>query len=308
MWQIEVLLILTIGFSVAIPVEDEIDSSEHGVTPGRVSTNCTCGLSNKSPKRIIGGEESGVNEWPMMAGIILRDHPYVKNVHICGGTVITHRHIITAGHCIHDDRGRPLKAEDIGVILAAHDLKKLDYSDPNVLRAPEKLIKHPNYVWPVTYDLVIVVMPYINFGPTIGPACLPTGSFNVDKKKLKLAGWGYTTPDGPGSDVLKKTDLIGISHKECGLTMKKVRGVVFDTYQVCTNQTNTTQCRGDSGGPIMWVDEDTNRYTLVAAVSYGLEKCIDYPAVSSDISYFLPWIQQTISETYPEEKTCAKVA
>uniref|UniRef100_A0AB38ZE67 Venom S1 protease 8 n=1 Tax=Ectomocoris sp. TaxID=3104572 RepID=A0AB38ZE67_9HEMI len=311
MCRFEVFLVfLTLGHCLAIPVEDEIDSSEHGVTPGRISTNCTCGLSNKSPKRIIGGKEAGVNEWPMMAAIIITKHKnWPNNVYWCGGTVITHRHILTAGHCLHDDDGKAFEPKHIGVILAAHNLNKLDYNDPNVLRSPEKLIKHPEYEFPVSHDMGLIIMPYITFSRTIGPACLPTERFNFVNKRMKVTGWGFTKPSGPVSDVLKKTDLIGITQEKCAKVYKNVIGAVFDTnYQMCTFQPGTSDCSGDSGGPIMWVDKDINRYVLVAAPSYGGSGCKYHPGVNSDVTYFIPWIQQTISETYPEEKTCSKAA
>nr|AQM58329.1 venom serine protease 41 [Pristhesancus plagipennis] len=147
-------------------------------------------------------------------------------------------------------------------------------------------------------------MPTITFSKIIGPACLPTERFDIKNKALKVAGWGFITPDGPGSDVLKKTNLVGYSSGNCAHIFGNPSK---DLYQVCTSQPDTSQCRGDSGGPILWVDPDTNRYTLVAAPSYGLQQCHKHPQVNSDISYFVPWIQQVISETYPEEKTCAKI-
>nr|AQM58328.1 venom serine protease 33 [Pristhesancus plagipennis] len=246
----------------------------------------------------------------MMVGIIVFEMYGKKNAFYCGGTLITHRHIITAGHCIHDDKGRPFTENEIGFLLGAHDLRKIDYNDPIAVRKAEKLVKYPKYVWPITYDLAIAVMPTITFSKIIGPACLPTQRFNIENKALKVAGWGFITPQGPGSDVLKKTNLIGHSHGNCGKLYSTVTDAVFeldDPYQVCTSQPNTSQCRGDSGGPIMWVDPDVNRYILVAAPSYAAKECHRYPQVNSDVSYFEPWIQQVISETYPEEKTCAKI-
>nr|QHB21561.1 venom S1 protease 16 [Platymeris rhadamanthus] len=304
---------ITLAFVAFIATSHARDSSEDGIAPGIKKTNCTCGWANRSGKRIIGGQETEVNEFPMMAGLIMR-RLYIpgivdkENIHFCGGTIITHRHVVTAGHCMHDQNGNRLKPKDIGVVLGAHDLRKLDYKNPNVMRAPEKLILHPRYRWQAHYDLAIVVLPYVKFSQIIGPACLPTQRFDVAAKVLKVIGWGFITPQGPGSDILKKTDIIGMSHKQCSL----IWGImppfeINDPYQVCTYQPGTSQCLGDSGGPILWRDPFTNRYTLVAAPSYGTSTCHTHPCVSSDISYYVPWIQQIISETYPEEKTCAKV-
>uniref|UniRef100_A0AB38ZEJ7 Venom S1 protease 10 n=1 Tax=Oncocephalus sp. TaxID=2944721 RepID=A0AB38ZEJ7_9HEMI len=291
---------------------DDNDSSEHGVGEGTLKTNCTCGWANKSPKRIIGGEEAGRNEWPMMAGIIAKQLRDMKNAFYCGASIITTRHIVTAGHCIHHDNGIPFKAEEIGIILAAHNLTQIDYDDPKVLITPEQLIKYPKYVWPTAYDIAIIIMPKIEFSQIIGPVCLPTGRFQVANRILKVVGWGYITPRGPGSDVLKKTRLIGHPHGNCLKVYKDVAGSVFEldesSYQTCTSQPDTSQCRGDSGGPIMWVDPEINRYVLVAAPSFATYECHKLPQVNTDITYFIPWIQQVIAETYPEERTCSKVS
>uniref|UniRef100_A0AB38ZEM9 Venom S1 protease 25 n=1 Tax=Oncocephalus sp. TaxID=2944721 RepID=A0AB38ZEM9_9HEMI len=295
--------------TICKPIDPQ-DSSEHGVTQGQLKNNCTCGWVNRSPQRIIGGEETGVNEWPMMAALIRREIMGIKNMFFCGGSILTTRHVLTAGHCIHDEQGRPFSEHEIGVVLGAHKLSKVNYNDPKVMRTPEKLIKHPNYVWPITQDIAIIILPTIQFSQIIGPVCLPTEWHDLEDKKLKVTGWGYTSPSGPPSDVLKKTDLIGYNHGVCGKKyIGTVLGAVFDlknVYQICTSQPATSQCRGDSGGPIMRLNKQTNRYEQVGVVSYGHPRCRDYPAVSSSVHYFTPWIQHVISTTFPEEKTCAK--
>uniref|UniRef100_A0AB38ZEQ0 Venom S1 protease 37 n=1 Tax=Oncocephalus sp. TaxID=2944721 RepID=A0AB38ZEQ0_9HEMI len=288
------------------------DSSEDGIAPGIKRTNCSCGWANRAGGRIIGGLETEVNEFPMMAGLILRrlyvpDVVDMRNVHFCGGTLITHRHVVTAGHCMHDGNGNPLETSDFGVVLGAHDLTTLNYDDPNVLRTPEQLILHHRYQWQAFYDLALVVLPYVHFSQTIGPACLPTERFDVAGLKLKVIGWGFVTPQGPSATILKKTDITGISHRMCAYAWGNSPSFELkNPYQVCTYQPGTSQCLGDSGGPILWRDPLTNRYTLVGAPSYGTRECHTQPCVSSDISYYEPWIQQKIAETYPEERTCAR--
>ena len=49
------------------------------------------------PKRIIGGEVVGVNQYPWVAGLFadrFAEHPF------CGATLISNKHLITAAHCI----------------------------------------------------------------------------------------------------------------------------------------------------------------------------------------------------------------
>uniref|UniRef100_A0AB38ZE90 Venom S1 protease 13 n=1 Tax=Ectomocoris sp. TaxID=3104572 RepID=A0AB38ZE90_9HEMI len=306
MWYFGIILLATTVVAFK-------DSSEYDV-PAPKGTNCSCGWTNPSRARIIGGQETGVNEFPMMVGFILRrlfipGIVDMKNVHFCGGTLITRRHVITAGHCLHDQNGKRLTEKDMGIVLGAHNLKKLDYNNPKVMIKPEKLILHPKYQWQAHFDVGMVVVPHkVEFSRIIGPACLPVERFEVAAKELTVIGWGFISPQGPSSNVLKKTKVIGMSHRSCS----RIWGIMppFSTverYQFCTFQPGTSQCLGDSGGPIMWVNPVTKRWTLVAAVSYGTSTCHTHPCVSSDISYFMPWIQKTIAETYPEEKTCAHI-
>lgn len=71
-------------------------------------------------QRIVGGKETKVNEYPMMAGLY-----YVpRKVLFCGGTVITRWHIVTAAHCVQPVLHVP---EDVQVVLGEHDQSKSEY-------------------------------------------------------------------------------------------------------------------------------------------------------------------------------------
>nr|QHB21572.1 venom S1 protease 28 [Platymeris rhadamanthus] len=291
-------------FSVASPA-DEVDSSEHGVTPGNKATTCKCGWANKVGRRIIGGSDAGKNEWPMMAGIIVKNPVNKVYMHMCGGTIITNWHIVTAGHCIYDESGIPKKETELGVILGAHSLKEVDYENPEVLLAPKKLIAHPKYIWPSTYDIAIILMKKFEFSNIIGPACLPIKRFDFVGSRLKVIGWGDIDHRGTIPDILKKSTLNGVDTDKCSFY-----GDLFDKadhYQMCTFQEDRSgQCVGDSGGPVLWNDPETNRFTLVALPSFGYIGCVIKPAVCTDVTYFLPWIQEVVSSTQPEARTCSK--
>ena len=56
---------------------------------------CYCGLAERAT-RIVGGEDTEVNEYPWQAGLVSRGNPsYVW----CGGSLISSKWVLTAAHC-----------------------------------------------------------------------------------------------------------------------------------------------------------------------------------------------------------------
>ena len=57
-----------------------------------------CGISISSTSRIVGGSEATPGAWPCQVTI-----GYNTYDHLCGGSIINDRWIVSAAHCFHDD-------------------------------------------------------------------------------------------------------------------------------------------------------------------------------------------------------------
>ncbi|KAK9510106.1 hypothetical protein O3M35_004961 [Rhynocoris fuscipes] len=273
----------------------EVDSSEQGQAAGPKSTNCSCGWTNKA--RIVGGRETLKNEFPLMAGIM-----DIEKKHLfCGATIITPNHALSASHCTY-----PYKGKKLGLVIGAHDVTKPDQkADVIVIK---ETIEHENYN-PKSYhnDVALLVLSRtIKFTQHVGPACLPSGRTSLLNEQIKVLGWGRLKHKGDTSNVLMKVNLRVIDTKICA--KKYLRKIPTDNpFQLCTFGRKKDSCQGDSGGPLIWLDPETNRFTLVGMVSYGKTCGAKTPAVNSDVSYFLPWIQSKIAASGLPGQTCAKV-
>ncbi|XP_063217652.1 venom serine protease 34-like [Bacillus rossius redtenbacheri] len=65
--------------------------------------------------RIVNGETAGVNEFPMMAGLLV--FLTQRNV-FCGATIVARRYVLTAAHCLVKKQ-----TSDVVVLVGAHDIR-----------------------------------------------------------------------------------------------------------------------------------------------------------------------------------------
>ena len=225
-----------------------------------------CGI--KTP-RIIGGDKIDISEYPSTVSISL-----FGNTHICGGTIIGNKWVITAGHCIN----AAFPANYYSVNINKTKINNPDHVDYVIYNYNI----HPNYdeslvgvndiaILELSMDVRDIVSP-INISRSQGIGSL-----------VHTVGWGissYIENIGITPDHLQYINGIIVSNTRCG----DITGIVcFDSG------TSSSICNGDSGTGLY--DDNDN---IIGITSYGYSnnnKCaLDQPGGFTDIAYFTEFI------------------
>lgn len=257
--------------------------------------------------RIIGGQRTALDEFPWMA-LLEYQHPRGRTT-ACGGVLINERYVLTAAHCIKGKDLPPtwtLTSVRLGEYDTSSDkdcIQEEDEvicSDDPITVGIEEQIAHEQYR-PLSkdqkYDIALLRLSR-NIVSTnyIKPICLPrTPSFG---QKMYVAGWGKTEYNS-SSDFKLKLALPLTDKNDCDRTYNQV-GIRLGFGQICAGgQKGKDSCRGDSGGPLMSVENSSNGngiWAAVGVVSFGPTPCgmPGWPGVYTKVYDFVPWITSKI--------------
>ncbi|CAH1103279.1 unnamed protein product [Psylliodes chrysocephalus] len=257
-----------------------------------------CGLSNVTNSRIVGGAPAVLNEFPFMVILGYRNS---KNPNtpkwLCGGTLITTRHVLTAAHCVHNRND--LYLARLGELTLFDEKDGASPEDIKIISVK----KHENFnTVEFTNDIAILTLEHEPTKASIWPICLPlTDPLRKDDFVGEvgiIAGWGSLYFDGPRSSTLQVADIPVISEENCQRSFGK--DTVIDNRIICAGWTNSAKdsCQGDSGGPLMYAVKEGKYswYYQIGIISYGF-RCAEqgYPGVFTKITNFLDWIKNNVA-------------
>ncbi|XP_047359129.1 uncharacterized protein LOC124952785 isoform X3 [Vespa velutina] len=266
--------------------------------PGQCGTRYTKGVNAriKTPAYIDGDSEFG--EYPWQVAILKKDS--TESVYVCGGTLISPRHIITAAHCVKTYAGRDLRAR-LGEWDVNHDVEFYPYIERDIV----SVYVHPEFYAGTLYnDIAILKLDHpIDFdkNPHITPACLPNKRDDFNGARCWTTGWGKDAfgEFGKYQNILKEVDVPIINNQVCESQMRRTRlGTSFNLHPgfICAGgEEGKDACKGDGGGPM--VCERNGQWQLAGVVSWGIG-CgqAGVPGVYSRVSFYLDWIRQVIDQ------------
>ena len=235
-----------------------------------------CGQNNI--KSIVSDEVAPPHAWPWQA-VVYAEKQGTNLTTFCGGSLINHRYILSAAHCL---KGH--EAKDVRIGLGVYNLTSAKRKD---IHRVNKIIVHPKYdEKTLRNDISLIKLEKrVDFSKTIAPICLADNSMskiNLDNVPAVLTGWGSTNTKGPGSQLLKQ-GVISIVHKtKCreAYDNKAGEGVVT-TLNICAGlekgkknekgkKDEKSRCYADPGGPLSVKFEES--WTQVGIVSWGANK------------------------------------
>ena len=251
--------------------------------------DCTCGVSaDKLPNaRIVGGVDTRPGEFPWAAALEYLDSSY------CGAAIISDRIVLTAAHCLK-------KRVPIQVRVGGHNTSEREGTE----LIPARAIVHPEYGKKsknLGSDIAALRLnkriKFHEFKGRVAPACLPVPAGRLlDYLPVVAAGWGLTEEGGDEekkSKVLQKVQLVVIPNARCFKeTGYRVIENYMDETMLCAWGEGRDACGGDSGGPLAFWEDQSQRWVLVGIISFGVG-CgrRDYPGIYSSVAFHLDWIR-----------------
>ncbi|CAH0730385.1 unnamed protein product, partial [Brenthis ino] len=244
---------------------------------------------------IVGGVAATEAEFPHMA-LLGYGKTESSSQWLCGGSIISERYILTAGHCT--------SSRDFGNVTYARTALQRRTEPINSLRTYKikNIIKHPEYNPPHRYNdiALLEVDRDMQLDQFAVPACLDLGSPNTYDRAL-ASGWGATKNRGSNADELQKVVLEKFSTGECSELFPSMRLMVngFDEKtQICYGDKNMSKdtCQGDSGGPLQLKHKQINcMYTVIGVTSFG-RACgyIGEPGIYTRVAAYVPWIESVV--------------
>ncbi|XP_026744119.1 serine protease persephone-like [Trichoplusia ni] len=244
-----------------------------------------------------GGVNAFEGEFPHMA-LLGYGKIFSETEFNCGGSLISDRFVLTAGHCT-----RALNVGNVTIAVFGLLSLKQTPSKRNIYGV-KNIIKHPMYKPPKKYhDIALLEMDrLVTLDKFVVPACLHVGDL-VDDSRAYATGWGYLGYNQDRAAVLQNIPLWKVPHDTCSLKFSPYKrhlpdGIV-DASQMCYGDDGTPRdtCQGDSGGPIQIKSKNIYcMYIILGVTSFGYTTCatVGYPGVYTRVSNYVPWIESIV--------------
>ncbi|XP_032724383.1 serine protease 44-like [Lontra canadensis] len=242
--------------------------------------------------RIVGGFPAAEGKWPWQVSLQINDR------HMCGGSLIASRWVLTAAHCIF---GHVEYTAKLGDIFMEEHTSRMAIEIP-----VQDIVIHQDYnpIGLIENDIALALLEFpVNFSSHVQPVCLPKKAFMVQGgTECWVTGWGKLNEAGQAGGVVKRlreAELNIIRYEKCNMMLQTEMETSSDLVKegmVCGYSTQGKDaCQGDSGGPL--VCELNKTWVQVGIVSWGIG-CgrKNFPGIYTEVSFYKDWVIDRLSQ------------
>lgn len=221
--------------------------------------------------------------------VSLRD----DNAPFCGASIIDHRNMLTAAHCVTNNVGDVFSTRDLFVVVG--DLNTDRVSPTTVRRQIRYIFVHARYnPSNLRNDIAVLRIDMLTFDANINSIPIsratPSGGTNCT-----VSGWGYTSYGGPPSHALRFVNVPIVPFANC----RVAHGSHLKQGMLCAGCGGKDACSADSGGPLVCNN------IQVGIVSWGTN-CghANFPGVYTNVAHYFTWIQIQQERSSSMSATC----
>ncbi|XP_022905883.2 chymotrypsin-2-like [Onthophagus taurus] len=240
-------------------------------------------IRRRKKVRIIEGEVANQKDYPFVVSIIY------NNRHICGGSLISERYVLTAAHCTYSG-SEPRNIENILISVGSSKWEtgtKYEIS---------KSYAHEDYDKATTTNDIGLFKTEedVEFTQNVQPIKLYLNDLPKESDlECMVIGWGFTSDNGfmvrKASSVLNLVKIKTISIESCRKFYRHI-----DERNIClTGSSRKGTCSGDSGGPLFI--QVYTELMQIGLVSFGGDCNNTSPEVHTRIFYFKDWISYAMT-------------
>jgi len=268
------------------------------------------GCGSSRVRYVLGGHKAPEGGFPFIVSFTQNvSHPKEWKT-FCGGVMISPRHVLTAAHCF-DKLDDSLWDYHVRVRVGVSDLKHKipEFAERRKSYAKiKKVFLHPRFKRKVRgylnpfNDIAVVELHFLRGSHKT--VCLPT-QIRVRKEETGatgvVAGFGSTSAtSNTKPEHLVYAHVNPVQYAKCKEQYADFVGnIPGDVYignnVLCAGDNVTDACSGDSGSPLLWVD-DLQRWSVVGVVSFGPSVCgQQVPGAYTKVESYLDFIKNIIS-------------
>lgn len=263
-----------------------------------------CGVA-KIEKRIHGGTETAAGVYPWAGVIVYKVSRRKFSVH-CGCTLVHHRWVLTAAHCIKSiPRSWTIHRVRFNEWDTTQKSNCTIKDDISICRQEYEITQqfaHPSYEVNsanMRYDIgLLKTKTDVIINRFVIPICLPLShtikELPINQEDFIVTGWGQTDKETPG--IQRDVVLTGQNNSVCDKVYESLRIKLTDDQLCIGGKEGEDSCRGDSGGPLMRQHGLINYQ--IGIVSFGAYKCgtKGHPGVYTKLIHYLDWVEEIMTQ------------